>query len=44
MDVITGNFMMGVGEGYLIENGKITRPIKGAYALGIGIEALSPST
>ncbi len=40
VDVITGNFMMGVGEGYLIENGKITRPIKGASLSGLGIEAL----
>lgn len=40
VDVITGNFMMGVGEGYLIENGKITRPIKGATLSGMGIKAL----
>ena len=40
VDVITGNFMMGVGEGYLIENGKITRPIKGATVSGMGIEAM----
>jgi len=40
VDVITGNFMMGVGEGYLIENGKITRPIKGATISGMGIEAM----
>jgi TldD protein len=40
VDVITGNFMMGVGEGYLIENGKITRPIKGATLSGMGIEAM----
>lgn len=40
VDVITGNFMMGVTEGYLIENGKITRPIKGATLSGMGIKAL----
>jgi TldD protein len=40
VDVITGNFMMGVGEGYLIEDGKITRPIKGATVSGMGIEAM----
>jgi TldD protein len=40
VDVITGNFMMGVGEGYLIEDGKITRPIKGATISGMGIEAM----
>ena len=40
VDVITGNFMMGVTEGYLIEDGKITRPIKGATLSGMGIKAL----
>ena len=40
VDPITGNFMMGVPEGYLIENGKITQPIKGATLSGMGIEAL----
>ncbi len=40
VDVITGNFMMGVGEGYLIENGKITKPIKGATISGMGVEAM----
>ena len=40
VDVITGNFMMGVTEGYLIENGKITQPIKGATLSGMGIKAL----
>jgi len=39
VDVITGNFMMGA-EGFLIENGKITRPIKGATLSGMGIQAL----
>jgi len=40
VDVITGNFMMGVGEAYLIENGKITNPVKGATLSGMGIKAL----
>jgi TldD protein len=40
VDVITGNFMMGVAEAYLIEKGKITNPIKGAILSGMGIEAL----
>jgi len=40
VDVITGNFMMGVGEAYLIEKGKITRPIKAATLSGMGIQAL----
>ena len=40
VDVITGNFMMGVGEAYLIEDGKITRPIKNSTISGMGIEAM----
>jgi TldD protein len=40
VDVITGNFMMGVGEAYLIEDGRITRPVKGATISGMGIEAM----
>lgn len=40
VDVITGNFMMGVGEAYLIENGKITSPIKGVTLSGMGITAM----
>jgi TldD protein len=40
VDVITGNFMMGVGSATLIENGKLTRPIKGATISGMGIEAM----
>jgi TldD protein len=40
VDVITGNFMIGVGEAYLIENGKITSPIKGATLSGMGITAM----
>jgi len=40
VDVITGNFMMGVGEAYLIEGGQLTRPIKNATISGMGIEAM----
>ena len=40
VDVITGNFMMGVGSASLIENGKITRPVKGATISGMGVEAM----
>ena len=40
VDVITGNFMMGVGEAYLIEDGKITSPIKGATLSDMGINAM----
>jgi TldD protein len=40
VDVVTGNFMMGVSEAYLIENGEITQPVKGATLSGMGIQAL----
>ena len=40
VDVVSGNFMMGVSEAYLIEGGEITRPVKGATLSGMGINAL----
>jgi TldD protein len=36
----TGDFVFGVSEGYLIENGKVTTPVRGATLVGNGIEAL----
>ena len=36
----TGDFVFGVSEGYLIENGKITAPVRGATLAGNGIETL----
>lgn len=36
----TGEFNFVVNEGYLIENGKITRPVKGATLVGSGSEVL----
>ena len=36
----TGNFNFAVAEGYLIENGKITKPVRGATLIGNGAEAL----
>ncbi|MCX9563696.1 metalloprotease TldD, partial [Vibrio cholerae] len=35
-----GKFVFSASEAYLIENGKITRPIKGATLIGSGIEAM----
>src|SRR5207248_607250 len=35
----TGDFVFGVSEGYLIENGKVTAPVRGATLIGNGIEA-----
>lgn len=36
----TGDFNFAVMEGYLIENGKITRPVRGATLIGNGTEVL----
>ena len=36
----TGDFVFGVSEGYLIENGKVTAPVRGATLVGNGLEAL----
>lgn len=40
VDTSTGNFNFLVREGYLIEEGKITRPIKGAVLIGNGPDAM----
>jgi TldD protein len=37
----TGDFVFGVSEGYLIENGKVTRPCRGATLIGNCLEALA---
>ncbi len=36
----TGEFNFAVSEGYLIENGKVTSPVKGASLIGSGAEIL----
>ena len=36
----TGNFVFGVSEGYLIEDGRPTAPLKGATLLGNSLEVL----
>jgi len=40
VDTTTGNFTFGVREAYLIENGKITAPVRGATLIGNGPEIL----
>lgn len=40
VDTTTGNFTFGVREAYLIENGKITSPVRGATLIGNGPEVL----
>jgi TldD protein len=37
----TGDFVFGVSEGYLIENGEVTKPVRGATLIGNGVEALA---
>ncbi len=37
----TGDFVFGVSEGYLIENGKVTAPVRGATLVGNGVDALA---
>jgi TldD protein len=41
VDPSTGQFNFAVQEAYLIENGKITKPLKGATLIGKGSEILS---
>ncbi|MXP56366.1 metalloprotease TldD [Pantoea sp. Mhis] len=40
VDITSGKFVFSTSEAYLIENGKITNPIKGATLIGSGIEAM----
>jgi TldD protein len=40
VDPVTGRFITSILLGYLIEGGKLTRPVKGATITGIGIQAL----
>jgi TldD protein len=40
VDITSGNFVFSASESYLIENGKITRPVRGATLIGNGPEAL----
>ena len=36
----TGDFVFGVSEGYLIEDGRVTAPVRGATLIGNGLDAL----
>jgi len=40
VDITTGNFVFNVTEAYLVENGKITSPVRGASLIGKGSEIL----
>ena len=41
VDITSGQFVFSASEAYLIENGKITTPIKGATLIGNGPDAMS---
>jgi len=40
VDITSGNFTFSASEAYLIEGGKVTRPVKGATLIGNGPESL----
>ncbi len=41
VDITSGKFVFSACEAYLIENGKVTRPVKGATLIGNGPEVLN---
>jgi len=41
VDITSGKFVFSASEAYLIENGKVTAPVKGAMLIGDGPEALA---
>lgn len=40
VDITSGNFVFSASEAYLIENGKVTHPVKGATLIGNGPEVM----
>jgi TldD protein len=41
VDITNGKFVFSASEAYLIENGRVTRPVKGATLIGSGPEVLT---
>lgn len=41
VDITSGKFVFSMSEAYLIEDGKVTRPVKGATLIGNGPEAMT---
>jgi len=41
VDITNGKFVFSAAEAYMIENGKVTQPIKGATLIGNGPDALT---
>ena len=44
VDITNGKFVFSTAEAYLIENGQITRPVKGATLIGNGPDAMTKVT
>jgi len=44
VDITSGKFVFSASEAYLIENGQVTRPVKGATLIGNGPDALTRVT
>jgi TldD protein len=44
VDITNGKFVFSASEAYLIENGKVTRPVKGATLIGNGPDVLTRVT
>ncbi|MFT8257775.1 MAG: metalloprotease TldD [Candidatus Symbiodolus clandestinus] len=40
VDITSGNFVFSTAEAYLIEQGRLTKPVKGATLIGSGIETM----
>jgi TldD protein len=41
VDITSGRFVFSASEAYLVENGKITRPVKGASLIGNGPDVMN---
>ena len=41
VDITSGKFVFSASEAYLIENGRITAPVKGATLIGVGPETMN---
>ncbi|HKJ22868.1 MAG TPA: metallopeptidase TldD-related protein, partial [Gammaproteobacteria bacterium] len=41
VDITSGKFVFSASEAYLIENGKVTRPVRGATLIGNGPDVLT---
>jgi TldD protein len=44
VDITNGKFVFSASEAYLIEDGKLTRPVKGASLIGNGPDVLTRIT